>query len=209
MRHLSLLAVLLLPSVACMGVFDAEPLADTAAVSDGAAPEVSPEERAPARTPRPARNVKPKKPRTTPRPPATAPEPKPEPQPTPEPVAPPDAPGDEEGEPERVAPRGIQQVSDRSWTVTRRLADRWKESPHELANAAQVGEGWELRQARRKEAYFLGMKNKDIILEVNGKKLKTDAQLLAAYLALKNKTEFDVLFVRDGRRMTHHYRIVE
>jgi hypothetical protein len=53
------------------------------------------------------------------------------------------------------------------------------------------------------------MKNLDRIVEVNGKKLNTQAQLLAAYLALKNKTEFDVVFVRDGKTITHHYRIVD
>ena len=49
------------------------------------------------------------------------------------------------------------------------------------------------------------MRNKDVILEVNGKKLNSKAQLVAAYLALKNKKEFDVLFERNGKKRTHHY----
>ncbi len=49
--------------------------------------------------------------------------------------------------------------------------------------------------------------NKDIILSVNGRKLNTQAQMLAAYLALKNKKDFEVVFLRNGKQMKHQYHI--
>ena len=105
--------------------------------------------------------------------------------------------------------RGVQKTGTHTWQVKQRIVTRWKNDPYDLANVESFGDGWRLRRARRGDAHHLGMKNKDVILSVNGRKLKTQAQLLAAYLALKNKTEFEVVFLRNGKQLTHHYRIVD
>ena len=51
------------------------------------------------------------------------------------------------------------------------------------------------------------IRNRDVLLEVNGHKLNTRAQLLLAYLALKNDRAFDLVFQRQGQRLVHHYEI--
>jgi len=91
--------------------------------------------------------------------------------------------------------------------VTKRLFEQWKADPYSLGNAVERGTGWELRQIRRRHGYHLGMRNKDVVYEINGKKLNTKAQLLAAYMLLKGKDEFDVVFERKGKRRIHHYTV--
>ncbi len=103
--------------------------------------------------------------------------------------------------------RGVKQVKPHAWTVRQKVADRWEDNPYDLASVESHGDGWILRKVRKKDAYHLGMRNKDIILSVNGRKLKTQAQLLAAYLALKNKKDFEVVFLRKGKQMKHTYKI--
>jgi hypothetical protein len=127
--------------------------------------------------------------------------PAPVPAPAPAPAAP--------KHPIAPKPAGISQVGDRSWTVTRQLVDQWQSDPYELGNVQEDGEGWQLIGVRQRPAYHLGMRNGDIVLEVNGHKLNTTANLMAAYLACKNDTQFDVVFLRKGARMTHHYAIVK
>jgi hypothetical protein len=105
-------------------------------------------------------------------------------------------------------PAGINQVGDKSWTVTRGLADHWMEDPYTLGNARESGSGWQVFSVRTKAAYHLGMRNGDIVIEANGHRLDTKPQLLAAYLDLKNDREFDVTFLRAGAKMHHHYAIV-
>ena len=62
---------------------------------------------------------------------------------------------------------------------------------------------------RTRAAYHLGMRNGDVIMEVNGHRLNTKTQLLGAYLDLRNDKTFDVVFYRDGVRRVHHYVIVD
>mgnify|MGYP000244387957 CR=1 FL=1 len=141
-----------------------------------------------------------------------APNPSAEPAPTPEP-----APAQPEPAPEPAPkkaktpspkPKGITQLSDTHWQVTKANFERWKGDPYALGGGiSQSGDGWEVRWVRKREAWHLGMKNKDVVLEINGKKLKNKAQLAAAYLALKNKSDFEVLFERKGQRMTHQYTV--
>jgi len=139
-------------------------------------------------------------------------------KPTPQPDAPP---AEEAPEPEpdveeddgpkgppTPKPSGITQLSDTHWQVTQSNFERWKNDPYALGGGiSQKGEGWEVRWVRKREAWHLGMKNKDVVLQINGKKLKNKAQLAAAYLTLKNKSEFEVLFERKGKQMTHHYTV--
>ncbi len=107
-------------------------------------------------------------------------------------------------------PAGITQLSKTTWQLRRNLADQYKDDPYLLANNVQKsGDGWEVKGVRQKDAYHLGIRSKDVVLEVNGKKLKTDAQLLAAWLALKNKDAYDVVLIRNGQTRVHHYEIVD
>lgn len=106
-------------------------------------------------------------------------------------------------------PEGIEQVADRSWRVSRALVDRWQDDPYRLGNAREKDQGWELLGVKVKDAWHLGMRNKDLVLLVNGHKLHTKPQLLSAYLACKNDSEFEVTFVRAGETIVHHYTVVE
>ena len=109
--------------------------------------------------------------------------------------------------PPSPAPSGITQVSTQSWRVDQALVDRWKDDPYELSQVREEGDGWELLGVRQRNAYHLGMRNRDVLLEANGHKLNTRAQLLVAYLALKNDRVFDLVFLRQGKRLVHHYEI--
>lgn len=106
------------------------------------------------------------------------------------------------------APSGITRVSDASWKVTPALVEQWKEDPYRLSSVREQGDGWELLGVRQGNAWHLGMRNRDVLLEVNGHKLNTKTQLLMAYLALKNDRAFDLVFSRQGNRMVHHYEII-
>ncbi|MCB9673404.1 MAG: PDZ domain-containing protein [Alphaproteobacteria bacterium] len=120
----------------------------------------------------------------------------------------PGAPSAGRGKQPSPAPSGITQVSSTKWTVSRSLANRWMDDPYSLGNARESGAGWQLMGIKTRDAYHLGMRNGDIVLEANGHKLNTKPQLLAAYLDLKNDTVFNVTFLRNGQRMTHTYQIV-
>ncbi|MEQ1569847.1 MAG: S1C family serine protease, partial [Myxococcota bacterium] len=123
-------------------------------------------------------------------------------------------PGEDEEEPTSPAkrpiapkPAGVVQLGDRSWTVTRKLVTQWQDDPYALGNVRENGEGWELVGTRQRTAYHLGMRNGDILLEVNGHRLNSMVNLVAAYAACRNDTRFDVVFLRKGKRLTHHYEI--
>lgn len=105
-------------------------------------------------------------------------------------------------------PPGITKVGARSWTVTKTLFDKWKDDPYKLGRIKDAGAGWEVRQVRQRHGYHLGIRGKDVVLTVNGRKLDTDAQLLGAYVALKFKKKFDVEIVRGGKTRVHHYEVV-
>lgn len=106
-------------------------------------------------------------------------------------------------------PSGVEQVGATRWTVTRALVDRWVGDPNQLGVVRESGAGWAVQGVRQRAAFHLGMRNSDIVLEVNGHKLDTQVQLLAAWLDLKNDTSFDVVFLRDGDRLVYHYDIVQ
>jgi hypothetical protein len=106
-------------------------------------------------------------------------------------------------------PEGIEQVSDTSWRVRRSLVDHWQQDPYRLGNVREKEPGWEVIGVRPKDGYHLGVRNKDVVMEVNGHKLRTKPQLLSAYLDLKNDRVFDVTLVRAGVVRVHHYEVVE
>jgi type II secretory pathway component PulC len=131
----------------------------------------------------------------------------PSPEHKPEHKAASETPGGGAKNPVASKPSGITQTNNTSWKVTQSLVDQWQENPYLLGNVRESGEGWQLMGVRQRLAYHLGMRNGDIVLEVNGHKLDSEPQLLAAYLACKNDREFDVVFLRNGQRKTHHYSI--
>jgi hypothetical protein len=105
-------------------------------------------------------------------------------------------------------PAGITKTGSRTWTVTKSLFQKWKDDPYQLGRIKDKGAGWEVRMVRQRPSYHLGIRGKDVILTVNGRKLDTNAQLMSAYLALQLKKKFDVEIVRNGKTRIHHYEIV-
>lgn len=105
-------------------------------------------------------------------------------------------------------PAGITKTGTRTWTVTKSLFQRWKDDPYKLGHIKEKGEGWEVRMVRQRHAYHLGVRGKDVVLTVNGRKLDTNAQLMSAYVALQFKKKFDVEIVRNGKVRVHHYEVV-
>lgn len=179
-----------LPAEAVPAETEAPPEAvHTAEDTGGDAP---PDEDAPPRA-KAKRKGRPARPPAAPRPepPAAAPKKK----------KPPPAPGPK--------PDGVEQVGDGHWRVARALVERWHDDPYQLGNVREQEPGWELIGVRVKDAYHLGMRNKDVVIEVNGHKLRTKPQLLSAYLDLKNDRSFAVTFVRAGATKVHRYDVVD
>ena len=143
--------------------------------------------------------------------PVAAPVPVAGPEPAPSPPPPAGDDDDDDGKkgaksPPAPAPPGITQVSDRSWTgdpePRRSLAGR-SVPPGQRPRG---GRGLGAAGVRQRNAYHLGMRNKELLLEINGHKL-TPARTDVAYLACKNDREFDLVFLRAGKRIVHHYAI--
>lgn len=111
---------------------------------------------------------------------------------------------------QKPPPKGLEILPDNRWRVSRALADRWQENPYRLANTEEAGAGWRLSRVRPYgPGWYLGLRNGDVILTVNGHKLDTMPQLLMAYAKLKNDTSFEVQIRRGGQIRTHHYTIVD
>ena len=106
-------------------------------------------------------------------------------------------------------PPGLEQVGPTSWRVTRALVTHWQDDPYRLGNVKEHDPGWELLGVRTRDAYHLGMRNKDVVVQVNGHKLNTMPQLMSTYLFCKNDEKFEVEFVRAGQTMVHRYEIIE
>jgi hypothetical protein len=196
--------------LACSGTVEVEPQPEVAnevpvAVDTGSATPDEPT----SGSPDPARRNEPRAPLEAPPPGADDPPEQGEPPPAVEPGE-----DEEDGKGAKrepgEAPRGITKVSDDRWQLTTRLADSYKDDPYQLANAVEkVGEGWKIKGVRQKDAYHLGLRGSDVVFEVNGHKLKTQAQLLTAYATLRNKKAYEVLIERNGKLKTLHYDIVE
>ena len=111
---------------------------------------------------------------------------------------------------EKAPPKGLMIGANNRWEIPRVLADRWESHPHRLGSAVEHGEGWKMTRVKNgSPGWWLGMRRGDIILTVNDMKLNTKPQLIAAYLKLKNKTEFEVKIDRDGTIRKHKYTIVD
>lgn len=117
------------------------------------------------------------------------------------------------GEPAEPAPPtvpGITYEGNDSWTVERRLVDRWEDDPESLgAKVEEHGKGWEIRGVGpQDDAYSLGARNGDVVKRINGMSLDTTTDLLLVWAELGDATELDVMLTRDGQNRVHHYRIV-
>lgn len=112
---------------------------------------------------------------------------------------------------EAAPPKGIvpSDAGD-SWEIRPWRVERWKDNPYRLGNAEKHGEGWKLKSVRKgSPGWWIGLRNGDVIYEVNDKQINTMPKLIAAYIKLKNQTVFDVKIERAGEKRTHHYEIVE
>jgi hypothetical protein len=105
-------------------------------------------------------------------------------------------------------PAGITQVSGSSWTITEALADDWRAAPTSVARLREVPGGWQIVAAKTRPAYHLGLRSGDVIVSANGHALATRAQLLMAWMDLRNDEVFTLVLLRDGVQRTHTYRIV-
>ena len=106
-------------------------------------------------------------------------------------------------------PAGITDLGNRTWSVKKRLVNKYEDHPDLLANTSQKGDGWELKRVKKGDAQYLGMLNGDVIKTVNGYSLGSNTELAVAYAALKNAKKFTVKFKRDGKTKTHTYKIVD
>lgn len=104
-------------------------------------------------------------------------------------------------------PDGIDQVNSTTWDVKKRLVRGWKDDPDSLARVDEKGKGWEIKHSRHRDAFHLGMRNGDVITQVNGYELDTQLKLLAALAALDDEDDFRVKFKRDGTKLTHRYHV--
>jgi S1-C subfamily serine protease len=105
-------------------------------------------------------------------------------------------------------PSGVHQVGSREWTVSSDLAETWKDKPGTVGRARKVDDGWQLYGITIRQGYNLGLRNGDVITEVNGHELNTKLQQVGAWLDLRNDDQFEVRFLRGGQAMTYTYRIV-
>lgn len=124
----------------------------------------------------------------------------PEPSPRPSPDPPSETPD---------PPSGITQVGDTAWTVKRKMVDKWENDPSKFADAREHNKGWELRSIQKyDDAWWLGLRNGDVVKKVNGMPLDTQADLIKAYAALKDKKHFTLDFRRGDGPLKHSYDIV-
>ncbi len=131
--------------------------------------------------------------------------------------------GEPEPEPEEPEPgtgtggggggpsEGIEYLGGDTWRVERRLVDRYESNPDALGcSAREKGKGYEITGAGpNDDAYALGARNGDVIMEVNGMPLDTTSDLLFLWAALDGEDELHVKLVRDGATKTHHYDVVD
>jgi type II secretory pathway component PulC len=108
-----------------------------------------------------------------------------------------------------TAPKGITDLGNQTWSVKRKLAQKWKNNPEKFANATQKGKGWALKGVRKRDAQWVGFDNGDVIQSVNGRKLGSAAEAAAAYSALQDAKTLKVKFKRDGQARTNVIKIVD
>ena len=132
-----------------------------------------------------------------------------------------DEPGElpEEGASERVAcvpnSRGITQLGPRKWKVKRSVIERY------TGNSASANKLAKVKWAKNKSGKTVGvrllrvpcksplkaagLRSKDLILEVDGKKVTSYAQGLRVWASIRRNSAFTVKLKRGGQTLTHRY----
>ena len=122
-----------------------------------------------------------------------APSPSPSPSPSPAPVA----------------PSGITDLGNNTWQVKRSLVNKWEDNPSRLGDASQKNQGFKLSSINNaSDAYFVGLRNGDIVTSLNGHSMGSTGEALLAYAAVQNASTINVKLKRDGSSRTHKYKIV-
>jgi hypothetical protein len=108
-------------------------------------------------------------------------------------------------------PAGVEYLGNNEWRVQRKVADRYVENPDKLGcSAREKGKGYELVGVQAADdAYALGARNHDVLLQVNGQSLDDTSDLMNLYLTLQDAKKLTVILERAGERRTHHYDIVD
>jgi hypothetical protein len=125
-------------------------------------------------------------------------------------AAPSPSPGTAQPAPAPVSdpPIGLTQVSDTKWTVTRTLLDKWMADPGKLASAKQRQLGYQLVGIKTgSDLWHAGLRNGDVIQQVNGYSLASQSEAIAAYIALQSATKLTCKLARAGGPRTHTYTI--
>lgn len=118
---------------------------------------------------------------------------KPSPSPSPAPSAP---------------PEGIEQVNSTTWTVSQEKKDAILANPGKFAGASKKGRGYALKGiATGSDAWHMGLRNGDIVKEVNGYSLASDAEAIAAYSQLQDAKKLRVKLKRGDGPLNHTYNI--
>lgn len=113
------------------------------------------------------------------------------------------------GEAAGIAPKGITDLGNQTWSVKRKIAQKWKSKPEKFANATQKGRGWALKGVRKRDAQYVGFENGDVIQSINGRRLGSAAEAAAAYSALQDAKRLKVDFKRSGKARTNTIKIVD
>lgn len=121
-------------------------------------------------------------------------------QPAPAPAPTPD--------PGPTKPDGITDLGNQTWSVERRLVDKWEDKPSKFAAASQKGKGWKLKKVEARDAQWVGFKTGDVVQSLNGNSLGSSAESVYAYSQVKGAKKLKVKFKRDGQMRTHTFKIV-
>jgi hypothetical protein len=107
--------------------------------------------------------------------------------------------------------QGITYVGNDTWEVERSKVNAWTNDPSKLgASTQQKSNGVELTNVRSgSDAEALGAKDGDLLQEVNGLSLSSQADLLVLWGQLKDKDSFRVKLKRGADERTQHYEIVK
>ncbi|MBX2797192.1 MAG: hypothetical protein KTR31_05975 [Myxococcales bacterium] len=156
---------------------------------------------------------------TAPEPQPTAPKPQPSAtsSPAPQPAAPEPTAASSRPEPAPAAPKtkhpigpkpaGLEQLGPQRWQLSAELFAQIKRKPAELGRMTKDGPGFRLHGVRPRHGYHLGLRNRDLLLRINGRKLRNQGQVEAAFEALQDEGQFEMLLERRGQERVHTYVI--
>jgi general secretion pathway protein C len=112
---------------------------------------------------------------------------------------------------------GVEKVTDNKFIVDQEVVDKLLANPEQLYSQVRVVphkgsdgavDGYRLSGIRRKSVFrSLGMKNGDIVHNVNGKGLDSISSAMDAYSSLQNDKDFSFEITRRNQRQTFEYEI--